>query len=142
MDPIKSLTVMLIDDNETDNLISKSIISNTKLARQIVDFTSAASAKAYLFKNANEPENLPDIIFLDINMPIVSGIMFLYELDNIVPQLSKNPAVVILSSFQRDKETDALISTGKVMRYLTKPLSAEIFSEIVMELNKTNQKVA
>jgi response regulator RpfG family c-di-GMP phosphodiesterase len=133
---------MLIDDNETDNFISKSIITGTQLAYQILDFTSASSAKAYLKKNANNPENLPDLILLDINMPIVSGIMFLYDLENIVPNLSKNPAVVILSSFEKNCETDKLINTGRVLRYLTKPLNPEIFKEIVLELNKTRQKVA
>jgi CheY-like chemotaxis protein len=133
---------MLIDDNETDNFISRSIITGTQLAYQIVDFTSAASAKDYLNKNANDSKNLPDLILLDINMPIVSGIMFLYDLEKIVPNLSKNPAVVILSSFEKNIETDKIINTGRFLRYLTKPLDPEIFKEIVLELNKTRQKVA
>ena len=133
---------MLIDDNETDNFISRSIITGTQLAYQIVDFTSAASATAYLEKNTNKSENLPDRILLDINLPIVSGIMFLYDLEKIVPNLSKNPAVVILSSFEKNIETDKIINTGRFLRYLTKPLDPEIFKEIVLELNKTRQKVA
>jgi len=137
-----SISVMLIDDNETDNFISRSIITGTQLAYQIVDFTSAASATAYLEKNTNKSENLPDRILLDINLPIVSGIMFLYDLEKIVPNLSKNPAVVILSSFEKNIETDKIINTGRFLRYLTKPLDPEIFKEIVLELNKTRQKVA
>jgi len=138
----KGICVMLVDDNETDNFISKSIINLTGLAYQIVDFTSAMKAKDYLLSNSANSANLPDLIILDINMPIVSGIVFLYELEKIERLLCKNPAVVILSSFEQNEDTDLIVNSDRVIRYLTKPLSPELFEEIAKELTKINLKVA
>ena len=45
------ISVMLVDDNETDNYIARSIINHTNLADQIVDFTSAIQSKEYLLQN-------------------------------------------------------------------------------------------
>ena len=65
--------VMLVDDNDTDNFISKRIIEITKFAKRVEVKNSGKSALDYLKENQTNAENLPNIIFLDINMPIVDG---------------------------------------------------------------------
>jgi response regulator RpfG family c-di-GMP phosphodiesterase len=136
------ISVMLVDDNETDNYIARSIINHTNLADQIVDFTSAIQAKEYLLQNINKPQNLPDLILLDINMPIVSGIVFLHELETLALKLFKDSFVVILSGFEKTSETDEIVNSNRVLRYLTKPMTAPIFEEIVKDLTKMKLKVA
>ncbi len=73
---------MLVDDNDTDNFISKRIVEITKFAKRVEVKNSGKSALDYLTENQNIPENLPNIIFLDINMPVVDGFVFLYEFEN------------------------------------------------------------
>ena len=73
--------VMLVDDNDTDNFISKRIIEITNFAEEVIVKSSGKSALDYLNDNAGEVANLPEIIFLDINMPIVDGFVFLYEFE-------------------------------------------------------------
>ena len=70
---------MLVDDNDTDNFISKRIIEITKFSTNVIVKNSGKSALDYLVENKEYPEAIPDIIFLDINMPIVDGFVFLYE---------------------------------------------------------------
>ena len=64
---------MLVDDNDTDNFISKRIIEITRFATRVEVKGSGKAALDYLRENQDTPENLPSLIFLDINMPIVSG---------------------------------------------------------------------
>ena len=71
--------VMLVDDNDTDNFISKRIIEITKFAKEVEIKNSGKSALEYLEQNKDNEDKLPNIIFLDINMPIVDGFVFLYE---------------------------------------------------------------
>ncbi|MBC8110181.1 MAG: response regulator, partial [Verrucomicrobia bacterium] len=88
---------MLVDDNDTDNFISKRIIEITKFAKRIEVKNSGKSALEYLEKEANNAENLPNIIFLDINMPIVDGFVFLFEFENFGEIVRNKCKVVILS---------------------------------------------
>ena len=69
--------VMLVDDNDTDNFISKRIIEITEFAKTVEIKNSGKSALEYLEEHKNDPDKLPNIIFLDINMPIVDGFVFL-----------------------------------------------------------------
>ena len=81
--------VMLVDDNETDNFISKRIIEITKFARNVIIKSSGKSALEYIGAHRNEPDKLPDLIFLDINMPIVDGFVFLYEFEKFAEIVKK-----------------------------------------------------
>jgi CheY-like chemotaxis protein len=70
-------TIMLIDDNEIDNLINQKIIESSSIAKHIFTHTSGKSAIEFLKnmeKLASRIENvLPEIIFLDIDMPLMDG---------------------------------------------------------------------
>ena len=91
--------VMLVDDNDTDNFISKRIIEITKFAQRVEIKNSGKSALQYLEQEQNNPENLPNLIFLDINMPIVDGFVFLFEFE-MFPDVVKNKCkIVILLSY-------------------------------------------
>lgn len=89
--------VMLVDDNETDNFISKRIIEITKFSKRVEVKSSGKSALEYLKHFENDAENLPSIIFLDINMPIVDGFVFLYEFEKF-GEIARNKCKVIILS--------------------------------------------
>ena len=72
----KYRTVMLIDDNEIDNLINQKMIEAAAVTENIYTHTGAKSAIEFL-KNMEKLEMadqvLPDVIFLDIDMPLMDG---------------------------------------------------------------------
>lgn len=122
--------VMLIDDNETDNFISKRIIELTQFARNVVAKSSGQSALEYLQQHQDQPEHLPNLIFLDINMPIVDGFMFLYEFENFPTTVRDKCKVVILSSSDNQRDINRLINNNHVVKYITKPLTQVALEEI------------
>ena len=73
--------VLLVDDNDTDNFISKRIIELTGFAKNVEVRNSGKAALDYLRENQTNLDCVPNIIFLDINMPVVDGFVFLYEFD-------------------------------------------------------------
>lgn len=117
--------VMLVDDNDTDNFISQKIIELTGFANKVVVKNSGKSALEYLNQNKNSPEMLPDLVFLDINMPIVDGFVFLFEFETF-PELLKNKSkIAILSSSDNKRDIERIVDNQYVIKYITKPLTEE-----------------
>lgn len=122
--------VMLVDDNDTDNFISKRIIEITKFAKRIEIKNSGKSALEFLEKNKNNPSELPDLIFLDINMPIVDGFVFLFEFERF-PEIIKNKCkIIILSSSDNKRDIDKIVNNDYVVKFITKPLTENVLAEI------------
>lgn len=115
--------VMLIDDNDTDNFISKRIIEITQFAEQVEVRNSGQDALEYLMAHANDVDRLPRLIFLDINMPVMDGFMFLYEFENLSAIVQERCQVVILSSSDNQRDIDKIVNNQSVIQYITKPLT-------------------
>lgn len=122
--------VMLVDDNDTDNFISKRIIEITKFANSVEIKNSGKSALEYLEKHKDDADKLPDIIFLDINMPIVDGFVFLYEFEKFSDLVKQKCKVIILSSSDNKRDIDKIVNNDHVIRFITKPLTENALSEI------------
>lgn len=122
--------VMLVDDNDTDNFISKRIIEITKFANSVEIKNSGKSALEYLEKYKDDAVKLPDIIFLDINMPIVDGFVFLYEFEKFSELVKQKCKVIILSSSDNKRDIDKIVNNDHVIRFITKPLTENALSEI------------
>lgn len=134
MDKIERLIdlVMLVDDNDTDNFISKRIIEITKFANRVEVKNSGKAALDYLTQHQNSPEDLPNIIFLDINMPVVDGFVFLYEFEKFKELVKTRCKVIILSSSDNKRDIDKIVNNNYVIKFITKPLTEVALSEIRM----------
>lgn len=121
---------MLIDDNETDNFISKRIIEIAEFAEEVVVKNSGQSALNYIEQHKNSYEKLPELIFLDINMPIVDGFVFLYEFENFPHEVKDKCKIVILSSSDNKRDIDKIVNNNHVIKFITKPLTEAALAEI------------
>jgi CheY-like chemotaxis protein len=122
--------VMLVDDNDTDNFISKRIIELTKFAKRIEIKNSGKSALQYLEANQHNPDLLPDLIFLDINMPIVDGFVFLFEFSRFPDTIRNKTKVVVLSSSDNKRDIEKIVNYGNVIKFVTKPLTDDVLKVI------------
>jgi CheY-like chemotaxis protein len=122
--------VMLVDDNDTDNFISRRIIEITNFAREVEIKNSGKSALEYLETYKNVPERLPEYIFLDINMPIVDGFVFLYEFERFQESLRNKCKVIILSSSDNKRDINKIVNNANVIKFITKPLTETALEEI------------
>jgi CheY-like chemotaxis protein len=123
-------TVLLIDDNDTDNFIHKRIVELAGFSKNIVVKNSGKSALEYLETLKATPENVPGVVFLDINMPIVDGFVFLFEYDNFPDEIKEKCKIVILSSSDNKKDIDRIVDNEYVIHFITKPLSEESLEEL------------
>lgn len=122
---MKVASVMLVDDNDTDNFINKRIIELAGFSSDIVVKNSGKSALEFLNTNKDNPEKLPELIFLDINMPVVDGFVFLYEFEGFPDHVKEKSKIIILSSSDNKKDIDRIVDNEYVIKFITKPLTEE-----------------
>lgn len=122
--------VMLVDDNDTDNFISKRIIELAGYADRIEVKNSGKSALDYIKENQGQLGNIPDLIFLDINMPVVDGFVFLYEFAKFPETVRNKTKVVILSSSDNKRDIDKIVNNNHVINFITKPLTEVALEDI------------
>lgn len=122
--------VMLIDDNDTDNFLSKKIMEHVKFADHILIKNTGKSALEYLLSHQDDLSKIPDIVFLDINMPIVDGFVFLYEYESFPPHLQEKIKVVILSSSNNKRDINRFLDNKFVHQFISKPLSEKALLEL------------
>lgn len=121
--------ILLIDDNEIDNFINERIISTSSFAKNIVVKKSAPEALDYL-KQINDTSQLPEIIFLDLNMPVMDGFGFLNEFAGLKDEVKKHSKVIVLSSSISPDDIDRASTNPFVYKYLNKPLSDKYLDAI------------
>ncbi len=122
--------VMLVDDNDTDNFISKRIIEITGFSNRIEVRNSGKSALDYLRENQANADNIPNLIFLDINMPVVDGFVFLYEFDKFSELVKSKARIIILSSSDNKRDIDKIVNNNHVINFITKPLTEVSLDEV------------
>ena len=130
---IQNTKILLIDDSEVDNFINKAIISKEENISQITVMTSGIDALKYLNDIIEEPEEYPDVIFLDIKMPRMNGFEFLDEYIKLPEVLLNHSKVYILSSSIDTLDSEKSKSYSVVKKHLTKPLAHHQISDLLEE---------
>ena len=130
MDQFLYNTALLIDDNDIDNFVNKEILLKNSFARDVAVQKSVSSAIEYLNSTVNQPENIPDIIFLDIMMSVMDGFVFIEQFDLLPDVIRNHSKIIILSSSDNYKDLKRANSSKYVYKYLKKPLTKMMILDI------------
>ena len=122
---MKNKVVMLIDDNKIDNFVTQKILEKAGLGGNYIVASTAKEALRILNSNKDDIENLPDFIFLDINMPAINGFEFLSQYENFPLTLKNKCKIVVLSSSEKDEDMERMLKNKLVTQYIYKPLTEE-----------------
>ena len=122
--------VLLIDDNTTDLYIMERLITKFNFGKETVQYTCSIKALLYLQENQNDINKLPQIIFVDIHMPIMSGFEFMEEYDKLSSVLKKNCKVYIVSSSVDDNDMKRANDDLNVVAFQVKTITKEFLNSI------------
>ena len=85
----------LVDDDDTFVFITQRIIEQTNHVKEIKVFNNGLDALNYLKNNLNNDYQLPEVIFLDLSMPIMDGWQFLDEFTSLSLKTDKTEKILI-----------------------------------------------
>lgn len=122
--------VLLVDDNEIDNFINERIIVSSGFSANVVVKFSADAALDYLREASASAEQVPDVIFLDLNMPVKDGFGFLNDFAQLSDIVKSKARVIVLSSSISPDDINRASVNPHVYKYLNKPLSEKYLEAI------------
>jgi CheY-like chemotaxis protein len=122
--------LVIIDDDPIDHLV----IKHTMRGKNYFDTTTytidGTLVLDFIEENKANPEKLPDVILLDLNMPVCSGWDFLDRLEGILSGISKNIKVHILSSSIRPADKEHAEQYPFVGSFISKPFEPQMMDNI------------
>ena len=113
--------IMLVDDVDISNFIMKKLIANATPQNKVYDFNQPEKALELLH------EIEPDVIFLDLNMPVIDGWQFL----DAMKEKGLNNKVFILTSSPSDFDKQRSLGYTNVLDFLIKPLTSNAIAGII-----------
>ncbi|WP_036152040.1 response regulator [Maribacter forsetii] len=129
-----NIKVCVIDDDEVFQYTIFHTLEAHKSVGKIIPFTDGAEAMSFFNENISERYELPDIVFLDINMPVMDGYRFMDEYIKLLPKFSKKITIYILSSSVDLVDFEKAKMIKEVTDYIVKPIKDNQLTKILAEL--------
>ncbi|NNE54732.1 MAG: response regulator [Flavobacteriales bacterium] len=124
-----SKRVMLIDDEEVFHWITKQFIH--KVSNE-VDVTSCYNGQEGI-ETLKKEKVSPDLIMLDLNMPIANGWVFLDAYEKLEDVLRKHTNVYVVSSSIDPEDVNKAKSYPYVKDFISKPVTLELLQELLVD---------
>jgi two-component SAPR family response regulator len=122
---MKKYIFCVIDDDFIYQFTIKKILSNLSLPIDIIIFQNGQLALDFLTENVENESVLPDLIFLDINMPVKNGWQFLEDYESLHTKLKKQNQIYLVSSSIDSQDTEKAAKNKLLSGYIYKPVTKE-----------------
>lgn len=130
-------TILLIDDDETTNYLNQRLLRKMNVVHHIQVATNGEEGLQYLrehcLSSTTPTESCPDLIFLDIKMPVMDGFEFLDEYRLLSPLLPAQAIIAMLTSSVSQVDLNRLQQYDSIRKFLNKPLTEASVSEILTQ---------
>lgn len=132
------IKLLVIDDDDINIFIIKKIVEKTGFKVDMTAKTNGQLAVDYLKQNLNSGEKLPDLVLIDINMPVLNGWEFLdaYDLLNVTQKID----MYMLSSSVYENDIEKAKTYKIVKGFISKPLSIERLTELFKLIDQPASK--
>jgi len=135
--PFSYGSVLIVDDSEIDVLVNRRLMELTRFAGQVVITHDGAEALHYLTEECRTAADAPDWIFLDMHLPVMSGVEFIEAFKSLPAAIRTKSKIVILSVLQNPELLKEILQLEFVHGRLDKPLTQQALSDLAVAAGST-----
>jgi CheY-like chemotaxis protein len=130
-------TACVIDDDQIYTYIVRRMMEQNNLAfGKTLYFENGKTALDYFTENIDQPDLMPDLILLDLNMPVLDGWEFLDEYVKMLPRIDKKMSLYIVSSSIDDADHSRAKGIQTVSDFIVKPVNTSMLQGILAKWNQ------
>jgi CheY-like chemotaxis protein len=124
-------TALIIDDDEVDQIILTSLIRNIFLAQNTLTYNSSKDALEFLAEMSAFGHKLPELIFLDLKVPLTNEFDFLDRLHEFPSSVLTETKIIVLSCSVNDEEIEKIKAYKIIHSFIYKPLTPEALKQFI-----------
>lgn len=129
---MKKKSIWVIDDDSIFKIIIKKLVAKFENFEDVIVFSNGEEATVALKSILINNEKIPDIILLDIEMPIMNGWEFMAQIDLLKPKFKdRSVNIFILSSSIAIEDKLKAENNPNVLGYITKPITLDDLNKII-----------
>jgi len=120
--------ILVVDDDDITNFLTQRILSRIKPTAQIIVATNGEEALRMIYSVAKKDHRCPDLILLDVNMPVMNGLEFLTSFSS--TELRKSCRIVVVTTSNNKSDFAALKEYG-IEEIISKPVTMSRMEEVL-----------
>lgn len=129
--------ILLVDDDDTTNFLNRRLLEEMKVAKKIMICRNGREAIEYLSgacsNESGSEKTCPDLIFLDIKMPVMDGFSFLDEYQSRNLDSKDHVIIMMLTSSASFYDLERLKNYNRVKKHYSKTLTKHDVQEVLRE---------
>jgi len=133
------INICIVDDDDIYQFTLIKTLQSFNLPKNIIAFADGEEALNFMLDHLGDEHKLPDVIFLDINMPIMDGFQFMDEYVKIKPKVGKLITIYMVSSSVDAVDVERAKNISAISDYIIKPIQQgelkSILDKLVGNLN-------
>lgn len=131
---MKKKNIWIIDDDAIYKFVIKKLIAKTDLFEEVITFSNGEEALLALNEKLDLMNQLPDVILVDIEMPLMDGWEFMSKIDDLRLKMEEKNIKIYMSSSSIAYEDKMKVDTNPdIEGYFTKPLTYDDLLKIALE---------
>ena len=134
MQELPLIVTYVIDDDKLHQFGMRRMFKYIKTPINLFQFFNGLEALEYIKAHLPQLSNLPDIIFLDVNMPVMNGWDFLDAFLQLIPAQNRRTTIYMVTSSVSDADIEKAASYNEITEYIIKPAGVEQVKELFEDI--------